>query len=490
MDRQQGSQQSFPHVRSLTSKEEIHRMKPVANVRSSGVRAVSVRRFIASAFLLIGIGVVFATVFAAVQTRDLQTGTRAIVEEMVGRNRLLDQLDRLIERRRILVDDYLFTSMASERAGPELQIGAVDRQLSVAIHEYSALNKLPGERAIWDRARENLSALDGHMAQAIAFSRRDEDIAARQTMNRVGVKFEEINRELDQLDDINESASSTSLARVETVRRWLQLLVFGIGGVALAATVMLGLGLSRQVRRREQEISFEARALVARNRELDAFAGRVAHDIRSPLTSIKLVTSKLAMKVGPDDREIRILDRSSQRMDSLVEDLLTLALSEAAAMGTCDPAKVAQEVQDDFRGRIDRECGTLSLEVSPAQVPCSEGLLRQALTNLLENAVKYHRPDVPPQVTLVGATTNGGYDLRISDNGMGMSPEEADRAFEPFYRAPCATSIPGTGLGLSIVSRIAEVSGGSTSLQTKVGQGSTFVIHLPLACQGRSDRAD
>jgi len=73
---------------------------------------------------------------------------------------------------------------------------------------------------------------------------------------------------------------------------------------------------------------------------------------------------------------------------------------------------------------------------------------------------------------------------------MGMSPEEADRAFEPFYRSPRASSMPGTGLGLSIVSRIAEVSGGSTSLQTKVGQGSTFVMHFPLARQQRSDRAD
>ena len=446
-----------------------------------GNRQPTVRRFVATTFGVIGVVVVIGTVFAVAETRDLQTGTRATVERMIGRNRLLDQLDRLIERRRILVDDHIFTNDSREMAGLELQIGAIDRELSVAIHEYTPLAILPGERPIWDRARANLGALDEPMAKAIAFSRGDRDTEARQTMDRVGERFEEINRDLDELDDINESASSVSLARVEAVRRRLQLLVLGIGGLALAATAILGYSVFAQVSRREQETSREASALAARNRELDAFAGRVAHDIRNPLGAMKLMTSRLVRRLGAEDSDLRILGRSAQRIEALVEDLLALALSEGAAHGRCDPAQVAQQIEDDFRARVNAERGDLRLEVTPAEVICSEGLLRQALTNLLDNAVKYGRPDVPPQVTLTGAATDGGYDLRVSDNGIGMSPQDAEHAFEPFYRSARARDIPGTGLGLSIVNRIAEVTGGSMSIETIVGQGSTFVMHLPLA---------
>jgi two-component system OmpR family sensor kinase len=223
-----------------------------------------------------------------------------------------------------------------------------------------------------------------------------------------------------------------------------------------------------------------ARALSERNRELDQFAARVAHDIRSPLASMKLAVNTFSEKTLPEDRAFLIFRRSVQRMEALVEDLMTLALSDGAAHGRCDPALVARQVQDDFRIRVDAARGDLQLEVAHAEVACSEGLLHQALTNLIENAVKYHRPDVPPVVALSGATRDGGYDLRVSDNGMGMSDDEAAHAFEPFYRAPHAVTLPGTGLGLSIVNRIAEVSGGSVSLETKVGEGTTLVMHIPL----------
>jgi signal transduction histidine kinase len=315
----------------------------------------------------------------------------------------------------------------------------------------------------------------------------NRDIEARDTMDHLAGRFEEINRDLDQLDSINENASSRSLESVEALRRRVQLLIFGVGGVALAATALLGAWLSRQLSHHEEEMSFEARGLEARNRELDAFAGRVAHDVKDPLSSIKVATLALATRVGAEDREIQLLRRNAQRIEALVEQLLTLALSEGAGHGWCDPAKVAEKVQDNFRTLLESERGALRLEVMPAEVGCSEGLLYEALTNLLDNAVRYHRPNVSPQVKLVGAAVDDGYDLRITDNGIGMSREEAGHAFEPFYRSPRSKETPGKGLGLTIVKRVAEVSGGWTAVETVAGQGSTFVMHLPLA--GRRARS-
>jgi signal transduction histidine kinase len=446
-------------------------MRPAAEKTEHRRGVTTARRLVATTFVLVGLGVLAATLFALTQTREIQSGTRDIVDNMAARAHVLGQVDHLIERRRILVDDHIFAKDPPEMAKLEAQLGTSDRDLSVAIHEYEPWATLPGERATWDRAREALAALDEPMAQAIALSRLNRDAEARQVMDRVAGRFEEINRSLDELTAINDQGSGMSLARLSSVRERLQLILLLVGAVALVATALLGVWAARQVGRREQELARSAQALAVRNRELDAFAGRVAHDIRSPLSSMKLAITSFSEAVLPPDRTLKILRRSTQRMEALVDDLMTLALSEGASHGRCDPAQVAQQVQDDFKTRLDAAKGDLRLKVAHAEVACSEGLLHQALSNLLENAVKYHRPHVPPVVELEGASTDGGYDLRVSDNGTGMSDEEAARAFEPFYRSPRATELPGTGLGLSIVNRIAEVSGGSLSLRSKEGEG-------------------
>jgi signal transduction histidine kinase len=119
--------------------------------------------------------------------------------------------------------------------------------------------------------------------------------------------------------------------------------------------------------------------------------------------------------------------------------------------------------------------------VEAAAVACREGLLRQVLWNLVENGVKYRREDVDARIAVSGHAGAGWYELRVSDNGRGIRPEDAVHVFEPFYRADPTRHIPGTGLGLSIVKRIVEAGGGAISVETEPGHGSTFVLRLPLA---------
>jgi two-component system phosphate regulon sensor histidine kinase PhoR len=117
----------------------------------------------------------------------------------------------------------------------------------------------------------------------------------------------------------------------------------------------------------------------------------------------------------------------------------------------------------------------------PASVRCREGLLRQAIWNLAENAIKYRRPEVRPHLEVSGHPVDSRYELSVRDNGLGMSPDEASRVFDPFYRALRGKDQPGLGLGLSIVKRVVEACGGALSLDSKLGSGSTFVMRLPLA---------
>jgi signal transduction histidine kinase len=138
-------------------------------------------------------------------------------------------------------------------------------------------------------------------------------------------------------------------------------------------------------------------------------------------------------------------------------------------------------VEQDLAPRIEAEKGAPRVSVAHAEVACSEGLLQQAVTNLIDNAIKYRRPEVTPDVEISGAFLGGQYDLRVSDNGMGMSKDDEKRVFEPFYRSARTRNLPGTGLGLAIVSRVVEASGGELSVDTRLGEGSTFVVRLPLA---------
>jgi signal transduction histidine kinase len=125
--------------------------------------------------------------------------------------------------------------------------------------------------------------------------------------------------------------------------------------------------------------------------------------------------------------------------------------------------------------------GTLRVDVQPAAIRCSDGLLRQALWNLGENAVKYRRPDVPPVIAVVGRATTTGYELRVSDNGLGMSAEDTCRAFEPFFRGKRTQDIAGTGLGLAIVRRIVEASGGTVVADSEPDHGTAITLRFALA---------
>ena len=93
--------------------------------------------------------------------------------------------------------------------------------------------------------------------------------------------------------------------------------------------------------------------------------------------------------------------------------------------------------------------------------------------------MKYQRPDTTPEVEISGGAVDYRYDLRVSDNGLGMSKDDAGRVFEPFYRSPRTQDLPGTGLGLSIVNRVVQASGGTLSVETELGRGSTFIVRLP-----------
>jgi signal transduction histidine kinase len=442
-------------------------------------------RFVIMGFSLVGIGIVAATVWELSQTWVLQQATAEIVDNMLTSIRLLGEVQTAVDRRQLLIERHIIANTTAERETIEAQIGAVDRKVAAAMRAYEPWANLPGEAASWARARARLSTLDEPISRAMVLSRQNADRAARNLMAAVESRFEQIDRDLDELIAINNRGAYASLDRYREIRRQLILTLVVVGLASLSLTILVGVWAWGQVARREDEMTAAADTLKVQNRELDAFAGRVAHDIRGVLTTISMATTMLTEQTPPGDRATQILRRGATRMETLVDDLLAFARADAAGLGRCDPADVLSQVRDDLAPRLEPQSSSLRVSVSNAEVACHAGLLRQAVTNLIDNAMKYHRQGVPPQIYVSGAVLNGRYYLRVADNGIGMSKEETEKAFEPFYRSPRVQDLPGTGLGLSLVKRVVETTGGVLTVDSRLGEGTTFVMRLQLTAARR-----
>jgi signal transduction histidine kinase len=452
----------------------------------------SSRRFLTIVFSLVGLGALAASLFAVAQTRLLESNVHHLVDSMLTSMRLVGQLDDEVQTRRDLVLDHISAKDPEEMADLEAELAAVEARISRRLRGYEHWISLPGEREVWRHTLADVQKLDEPVSRALSLSRRNRDTEARRVMDEASARFALVGTDFDDLISLNDRGATASLAGFTMIRHRLVLILLGIGLAAVAGTFFLGRWTLGQIVRHEDEMKVNASRLEARNSELDAFAGRVAHDIRGGLAAIGLATTALSTKVPPDDRAMQILLRGTGRMEALVDDLLALARAEALVGGCCDPSAVVSQVVQDWAARIEEANGTLRVSVAPAEVACHEGLLRQALTNLVENAVKYRRPEVAPAVEILGAPLGNGYDLRVTDNGIGLTEDEIHRITQPFYRSPRTRDVPGTGLGLSIVNRVAEANQGSLTVDARLGQGSTFTVRLPLAPQGQPapDRSD
>jgi signal transduction histidine kinase len=424
-----------------------------------------------------------------VQTRRLEDDTRAIVDNMLTGVHLTGELARAVSKKRVLVDDHIFTEGSAEMAKTESDIAALDVRIAETIKAFEERALLPREAGVWQQTRSALNALSPAIQHAMELSKQNRDEEASEAMRSVSARFVEVDRDFDDLIALKEGEAAGGLRHVAMVKRELMLILLGLGAATLAGTAAVGFWVSRAVGARAEEMVRTARMLEVRNRELDAFSGRVAHDLRGPLAAVNLAAQQLELRASSQDRATATIRRGVGRMESLVGDLLTLAQVEARVRGTCDPAAVVLNLQEEFAARLETEKGALHMAVDPALISCSEGLLREALSNLIENAIKYRRFGVPPEVVVSGVVRNGRYRLSVTDNGIGMSAEDAHQVFEPFYRSPEARNVPGTGLGLSIVKRIAEASGGAVGVEAKLGEGSTFRVEIPLSNEGSNDVA-
>jgi signal transduction histidine kinase/CheY-like chemotaxis protein len=218
------------------------------------------------------------------------------------------------------------------------------------------------------------------------------------------------------------------------------------------------------------------------------FVATASHELRSPLTSIKGYVELLGNSKGLSPRQsefVQIILLSADRLVDLVNDLLDVAKLEANNVELfrrpTDLSEVLQEVAELMHPRLAEKHQTLDLDFGGRlpQAYVDAGRARQIVTNLLTNAHIYTAEGGRLGMRLRAGPR--GLSIAVSDTGRGMTADERSRVFERFYRGEGPRAETGTGLGLSIVKSLVDLHGGSVDLESEVGVGTTFTVHLPMA---------
>ncbi len=247
-------------------------------------------------------------------------------------------------------------------------------------------------------------------------------------------------------------------------------------------------------RRAEEELKNFAARLERSNVELQDFASVASHDLQEPLRKVQAFGDRLKVKSGDTLSEegrdcLERMQNAAGRMQTLINDLLTLSrvTIQARPFAPVDLRAVTEEVLSDLETLVEKTNGKIEvgdlgiIEADPLQ-------MRQLLQNLIGNALKFHRPDVPPIVKISGRTLSVPdkiigvelFRLIVEDNGIGFEDKNADKIFKVFQRLHGRSEYEGTGIGLAVCRKIAERHGGRITAQSVIGEGATFIVDFPI----------
>jgi phosphoserine phosphatase RsbU/P len=261
-----------------------------------------------------------------------------------------------------------------------------------------------------------------------------------------------------------------------------------------------GTAITRTLRyameRKQAEEERAARAEVeAALRARDEFLATISHDLKAPLAAIKVRTQFLARRIArgrpPATDELlehlTRIDETTTQATRLIDELLDLTRLEAGrpvelSRAPLDLGALAERAVTDWRQRSARHRFRLELPTDPVVGNWDERRLERVIANLLDNAVKYSPAggEIVVAVDREGDAPVGWAKLIVRDEGVGIPEADLPRVFERFYRAGNVGQTVGTGIGLAGARQIVEQHGGTISVESRPGEGSTFTVRLPL----------
>ena len=256
--------------------------------------------------------------------------------------------------------------------------------------------------------------------------------------------------------------------------------------------------VARSHHRLEGEVARRTEALEGTNAELESFSYSVSHDLRAPLRAIhgfaRILLDDHKTQLDPEaQRLLGVIDQNTRRMGQLIDDLLAfsrLGRKEIAA-APVDMHELAQGVSEDLRRSEAEQRESLDIRIDPLPPALGDrALLRQVMSNLMQNAVKFTRGKDSARIDVGSRPDSGQTVYFVKDNGAGFDARYADKLFGVFQRLHRAEEFEGTGVGLAIVKRIVQRHGGRVWAEGKVGEGASFFFTLPAAEKPAAEKAN
>ncbi len=328
----------------------------------------------------------------------------------------------------------------------------------------------------------------------------------QQRMDEIRMGIGKMREEEDRLLAIRvkETSESSTRTKVAIVTgNTLALLLLALAGfvvlqemsrrrVAEEEVRTLNAGLERRVAERTAALAERARELTRSNTELQQFAYVASHDLQEPLRMVASFTQLLAKryrdKLDDDARDfINYAVDGATRMQTLISDLLFYSRvgTQGKAFETTRCDALMERVLDSLKIVI-KETGAVITRDPLPTILGDPAQIGQLFQNLLTNAMKFHG-DGAPRIRISVEQDGSNWKISVSDNGIGIQPEHADRIFVIFQRLHTKTEYPGTGIGLAICKKIVERHGGRIWVEATPGGGSTFCFTLPTMETGEKE---
>jgi signal transduction histidine kinase len=411
-----------------------------------------------SALVLLGFGLLME--------RELEGMARGLAQRVMPGSHVALELD-------LAVGEFALATVLAASGGDEHDLNEAEERLDSAARAYDG----------WAHAA-NVATF----ADIAPLVQRYEERVAAANPHDTQVDAVEIESALDEISDVlraNRRATNVGATRVldeinawQHRRRWEEM-----GVMTLLAGGCLALLFA--ARRREERVcaaEFKTVQHLERvNADLDAFAGRVAHDLRNPLVPI-LSGSQVIERSDVNAQVKRAaarIERSARRLSSMIDMLLDFSrISSEHPPTSCAVSLVVDEVVDGFREKAWAHGVTLEAQCEDVRAACEAIVVASPLQNLIENAFKYGRREgVAPVIEVRGFWRAGMVLIEVEDHGPGIDARDAENLFSAFQRG--VDGGEGVGLGLATARRLVESRGGSIGLRAGRYGGALFQIRLP-----------
>ncbi|HEU0033643.1 MAG TPA: HAMP domain-containing sensor histidine kinase [Kofleriaceae bacterium] len=368
---------------------------------------------------------------------------------------------------------------------PDPRIAMARRNLDEELTSYRALPPFPHERALFQPVLDDMTKLDADYAAWSATH-------AATVLAALRFDFETVDAALERAIAFDAEQGQRLGLEIGRVRGETTGVVMVLDGVAVALALVAAALALRQLRRaarawRSELTARERREAELRemNEALGQFAGRVAHDILSPLATTSLAIDRLRQACPDEATAASASDRGMnalRRVHALVDGLLAFARAGGHPQpgATAELRHVLEDMMVGLKSQAELRGVTLTLDdVPPGAVACHDGVLASIVSNLVQNSIKYMDDARERRITVHVRDAGSRWRVEVADTGRGIPKDQRATIFEPYVQLTKGSG--GIGLGLATVERLVHAHGGTLGVRSEVGVGSTFWFELPKA---------